>query len=300
MEAERQLYSYPPTDETRRMLRLVRRLRFDDPVRIAVQDLAGGRITRTAVVPVLASVAGSADERWRSRIAAAWALAYCPTNVKDREVAGNSLIAATQVAPKLSCMGCLPLALAPPFLAIWVPWALWHDSQASNLRATAIQSLARIGYVPALPRIIDGLNGTDVVYQAAADSIPTVLNRVTEDDYGRLPRDATPAICTLLRRRDERTRMAALSALEAAGDGRAVTAVRRIAETGPDRTRQFADRVLAVLEERHRRESDPARLLRATDVPAGAGASLVRPAGCAPTNDPAELLRPVRAGEDLP
>ncbi len=117
---------------------------------------------------------------------------------------------------------------------------------------------------------------------------------------GRLPRGATHVLTTLSCSVVPATALAALGALERAGDGTAATAVLRLSQRARnEQVRQRASHVTEVLRKRRLQEREPETLLRAGGAYAAAqdiACSLLKPAALSPVND--ELLRTM-SGADI-
>jgi hypothetical protein len=184
------------------------------------------------------------------------------------------------------------------------------DSRAANdLRFLSTHALGRLG----------DPEGVDALAAAAMDAdrqiqrmgwiaLWVLLPTLAPDDYGRLGAQGVPNLCRLLNsdrslgvrfgRADFNTRIELLLAIEKVGDARAIPAVRQ-ARHALGASVEFvtiADRVLGVLEERKRRETERATLLRGAEQPAIADGELLRPSIKYAEIQPEQLLRPTDNG----
>lgn len=141
------------------------------------------------------------------------------------------------------------------------------------------------------------------VRRAAVPALQSAISTLTPAHYGTLGGEVVPHLCAALERARERlsndTRAAealalsALTALENVGDGRAVTPVRRMVNTGwTAPVNALATRLLPILQERQRQEDAREMLLRGAMTPPPSSELLLRPAVTPPADPPELLLRP--------
>jgi hypothetical protein len=175
------------------------------------------------------------------------------------------------------------------------------DRRTDPVRAAAAHALLKRKCKAAVPDLVEALHDPSYdVSNTAYDALLAILPRFTGRDYGALPSDVIPAVCRLTRTDETELALAALSALEAAGDGRACPPVERLAtaKRETDVTRR-ARAVIPVLLERLRVERASSTLLRPAEhsstllVPSGAPTEeLLRPLASTGAADPASMLRP--------
>ncbi len=183
---------------------------------------------------------------------------------------------------------------------------LQYAGAARELRFVAAHALGRLGSVTAIGDLSAASLEPDSNLSAMAlISMRVLLPRLTADSYGRLGSQTVPNICKLLARSVARARgrqenihdlqLELLLALEQIGDSRAVGPIRQAANHWPQgHLSDAANRVLVVLRERQRLETEREVLLRAaTDSYATGSADLLRAAIVQPELRPEQLLRPM-------
>ena len=136
----------------------------------------------------------------------------------------------------------------------------------------------------------------------ARRSLISLLPELTHAHYGQLPGETVPALCRLLRSqelleftgyREYWFRMELLTALEKIDYARALPAVQQALREWPKGPQiQAAERLLAILAERKRKETERGSLLRGSERPAVSEAELLRAATRQTDRDPEQLLRP--------
>jgi hypothetical protein len=196
----------------------------------------------------------------------------------------------------LLCLMAALLTYAPFILA----WTCYEERQRSFLlRETAIAGLERLRAAESVGTLAwAALDPNQRIRKAAHRALHQTLPGLTAAHYGHLPSETIPRLCRLLDRLSlraggftETLTLQLLTALEMAGDGRAVRSVQRLAEKGAGARQQEARRILPLLRERLERENDQGMLLRIAAPPAGPD-SLLRPTSGTETTPPEELLRP--------
>jgi hypothetical protein len=177
-----------------------------------------------------------------------------------------------------SAFGALPLCL------FTYPVSAWVDRKRLNrIRAEAAKGLGMLAVPHSAGSLAVGMqDGARNVREACRESLVQVLPTLTDAQYGRLPLDTTPRLCTLLHQTDEPVLLGTLRALRAVGDSRALDAVGRLLHRIPagwqnSEMATEAQLTFEVLMARRKREMDAASLLRPTDSPLAPENELLRP-----------------------
>ncbi len=168
-------------------------------------------------------------------------------------------------------------------------------------KEAAIESLGRLA-VPASVATVAraAMAGSSGIGRAGQLAVIPVLEAIAPDHWGRLD-DAVQAVCDLLSHPNTAIRLAAINALGHFAGGRALTAVSVASRlANPPEIEEALARVRPILRERQRQERQAASLLRPAHAPSDGADVLLRPAGGAPTEDPALLLRAVEEGATPP
>jgi len=155
--------------------------------------------------------------------------------------------------------------------------------------ADALGDLAEPASVAPIARALKDL--TPSVRRAAWGALPRVLGKLDDRHYGHVERDTVPALCRALGKGPEAADLAILEALGHVGGTSAVEPVERMA--GGARwasVRDAAQRILPILRDRRRVETDTTRLLRPAQ-PNNAN-HLLRPVEAGPSSDVSTLVRP--------
>lgn len=155
----------------------------------------------------------------------------------------------------------------------------------------AIAALGKVGRADSLAILCRaGQRGTlrDAVTAALAD----VTARLTPADYATLSLKTMSALCQALTGISPPVTRVILRTLTVVGDGRAVRAVKYLAQSAvhPD-IRESAARLLPLLQQRAQESKASAQLLRASGAPEESGRTLLRAARELDTTDSAQLLR---------
>jgi hypothetical protein len=161
------------------------------------------------------------------------------------------------------------------------------------VRVAAADALSRL-CVPETCGVLAGAlyDPRPAIRRAAAVGFRATLPRLTPEHYGALDTLAVPNLCRVLQHPDTSLALAALTALEKVGDGRALPFVARAAQRGRSpEARALAARVLPLLQERLRQEQDRRILLRGASAPPTDAAWLLRAADR--SEPPEQLLRPL-------
>ncbi len=175
---------------------------------------------------------------------------------------------------------------------------------ARELRFLAAHALGRVGEVEALDALSAAcLERTLYTPEMALISLRVLLPQLTCDHYGRLDSQVVSNLCSLLSRRapdyfiyeaaKETYIEELVTALGKIGDARAVGPIVRAAtHWSQGKVAAASAHALAAIEERHRRETERATLLRGAGQPAVSEAELLRAASGKAEAKPEQLLRP--------
>jgi hypothetical protein len=165
----------------------------------------------------------------------------------------------------------------------------WEDYRINRVRLAAIEALGQLRAPEAVGALAGELFCQNARLRHAAESaLLETLPALTPEHYGALPANAVPNLCGALAHPNETLVLRVLEGLEKVGDGRAVRSVVRLAAPRRlDAVRKAAARLLPILEERKRQETDRRILLRGAACPPEDGRQLVRPM---PGTDPPEML----------
>lgn len=167
----------------------------------------------------------------------------------------------------------------------------YMDQQRSNhLRRLAAKALLQAGDPDCLVALYEHIRLPSIFRKDALATIQAILPRVTADCYGRLPPGTAVTLARLAGSSDEKLALAALEALEQAGDGVAANAVQKLATRATsERVRNRAAALLPILIERAAHKMTASTLLRPSTQ--NQSEHLVRPV----TGRPAELTNLLRA-----
>lgn len=195
------------------------------------------------------------------------------------------------------------MVIASPFFAYPVISFCLRQAEmteAGDLRFIAAHALGRLQAVSAIDALAGACQeGSFYVSRMAKASLRAVLPHLTPEHYGQLGPDIVPNLCRLLKANTavafgHEFSQELLTALECVGDARALPTVRQSAQHWTDWTlTDSANRVLKVLEERKRLETDRGTLLRGTRSPVASEEELLRAAANSPADKPEQLLRAV-------
>jgi hypothetical protein len=173
-----------------------------------------------------------------------------------------------------------------------------------RLRAMAVMALGQLPESSAVATLaaavydFDTLPGPAGVQKAAAQALPPVLATLTTKDYDLLPAGTIPALCRLLKHRDERLVLNVLKALAKVGDGSTLAAVEKLTIKGrTEPVRNAAQELVPLLRQRHEQENAPTSLLRASQLPEEESATLLRPPASSSETNPDQLLRATYAAK---
>jgi hypothetical protein len=130
----------------------------------------------------------------------------------------------------------------------------------------------------------------------AASALARVTAQLRSEDYGALPSQSVRALCRALMKADPQTTLVILQALSIVGDGRAIRAVERIANTTQiPEVREAATDLLPILHQRAAESQAAGLLLRPSNATGAGGEVLLRAASGDAEADAPELL--VRAAD---
>jgi hypothetical protein len=167
------------------------------------------------------------------------------------------------------------------------------DRRVNRVRAEAAWSLGLLRQaesVDALAAVVGPLSG---LRRPALTSLLAILPLLTPEHYGQLKTPTVPNLCQhVLTQADDDLVLAALTALERAGDGRAVAPVKLLChESVREPIRGRALNVLPILQERQDRERASGMLLRGAEAPVATPDQLVRPVDAESFTPSEQLLR---------
>ncbi len=191
--------------------------------------------------------------------------------------------------------------LTPLMIPLSLTFEIAKANNTTKVRRAAIEALGKLAAPESAAIIATAYFDRWVTVQrSAARALEAVLPALTTAHYGQTQAETTPALCRVLEQTafrangvSEALPLALVEALGRAGDGRALAMVARVAsEAQWGHVREAAERVLPVLRERQRQETDSGTLLRGSAPNAGASDTLLRPAGSSSdTTAPEQLLR---------
>lgn len=177
---------------------------------------------------------------------------------------------------------------------------------ADDLRFVAAHALGRLRAVIAVDALSAACaDGNDYLSRMAGASLHVVLPDLTPELYGQLGSETVPNLCRLVRQcgphplginqpegANYSFTVELLAALEKIGDPGAIAKVRQASRYWPHGpVLAAANRTLAVLEERQRRETERATLLRGTVSPVIGEGELLRAVATSADTKQEELLR---------
>ena len=207
----------------------------------------------------------------------------------------------------------LSIVLIAPLLTPFIPfWRMVRSAiNLGQVREECARTLGFLGGTEGIPALLRVSQNSDVLAEVGRHSLLKTLPSLTfERHYGALESDVVPNLCRLLMPicvSDSATfdhfQKAVLEAIEQVGDRRAVKAVSRLhdlyaKERSPNLTMmQETGRVLDVLQERERRETEQSTLLRGSEVPVQPETLLRSYEGTMDT-PPEQLLRVANATEN--
>ncbi len=175
---------------------------------------------------------------------------------------------------------------------------------AGDLQFIAAHALGRLHAVAATDALSAAcLDGRENLSQMSIASLRVVLPHLTLDHYGQFGSETVPNLCRLLKRRaplalseedpDYSFALELVDAIGKIGDIRAIPVVEYLAREWHDSGLvSAAGGALVFLEERKRRETERATLLRGAGTPAISNAELLRAATGRDEARPEQLLRP--------
>jgi hypothetical protein len=165
-----------------------------------------------------------------------------------------------------------------------------------RMRAEATRAIGALREAGAVPVLLQNIRDPNArVRLAAMECLPGVMDAIAKEEMP-LPAGEYD-LCFLLGDRNESLVLSTLQVLRLHGDGSTAQPVERLVRRGrTERIRGLAEEILPVLQERLRREQDPALLVRPSMSPEDAPSELLRPAASEPDVDPSTLLRADVAG----
>lgn len=218
--------------------------------------------------------------------------------------------------PFMFVIGCIFWAAVLPVMAI----ADHH--KMTRMREQALFALGRLASVDSLEVVAEAcLEGSalwrrmlygkmpcdrsQTIRAYAALTLMKILPCVQKSDYGRLAASTVPNLCSILpvaaKAEDVANKalvLRILRALNHIGDVRAIPAVEPLAKgSASEVIRQAATRTLGILQERHRQETAPQTLLRASETKGSTPDTLLRAAVAVSEQTNAEEL--LRAEEGM-
>ena len=204
---------------------------------------------------------------------------------------------------------CLGATLLTPLVPFGVVARLARN--LGQVREECARTLGCLGGTEGIPVLLRVSQNSDVLGEVGRHSLLKTLPLLTfERHYGALESDVVPNLCRLLMpicvynsATFDRFQKTVLEAIEQIGDRRAVKAVSRLhdlyaKERSPNLTMmQETGRVLDVLQERERRETEQSTLLRGSEAPVQPE-TLLRSYEGAIDTPPEQLLRVANGTEN--
>lgn len=188
---------------------------------------------------------------------------------------GDGRLEWADVFPKLLfTLGSFTSVFTAPFCLIY---GHVEQSRQALLRAASAEALGRLRVIESIGPLAEALFDTDpTVNEAAASALLQILPQLTEEDYGLISHHSLRRLTGALAHPNSLVVFKVLEALRKIGTGSALPAVERLVRDGKTRNLQeTARQVVAVLEERRRREKESLHLIRATAAPAQSGDELL-------------------------
>lgn len=197
--------------------------------------------------------------------------------------------------------GFTGLALAVPFAFFIAPIVMPIAAAADNrVRATAAAGLGRLRYPTATGALAHAVHdSSSAVRDEALHGLTATTAALTPSYYGRSGPGTIRELLRLAWHWDDSLALLALGTLGRVGDGSCVAPIKRLTRSHQPVIRAAAERILPILEERKRLETDPQRLLRPAVSPESLDEILLRPITDS-DSDPHQLLRPVNSSTEAP
>lgn len=159
--------------------------------------------------------------------------------------------------------------------------ALQTHNRSIIIRRIAVTALARIGDPTCIAELTYHLRYSLSLRAEVWEALTATLPRVTSRWYGRLSPDVNAALIHLAKSASEDMALAALAAIDQAGSGSSIQAVRRLADrAASEKVRSRAAAIVPTLIARQKQENASVSLLRASSKV-----------------DTEDLVRPVYAAE---
>jgi len=161
---------------------------------------------------------------------------------------------------------------------VTAPLSVWYDNWRSLRLVSAVEVLGKLGRAPEMGPIALALtNGP--LRAVAAQELPRIVDRLTPEDYGAMPSEAVPALCSSLSGVSVETALVILRALKVIGDGRAIFAVEYAAHNGASpEVREAAINLIPILNRRREESRTSSMLLRPSAASAETESTLLRAA----------------------
>jgi len=303
-------------DENETILKAIRSLRSDDPLRLQAQALLAEPGSELADVDTLLQPFGKGKaHRRHQQDVAAWIIQSANLSEFHRNAIAEKLSALLDVAEPnyvashwvfacaATAMICLStLSISDSFSPITVmlgsavmfllaiSGAAWDQTCRFAQAKQILWCLAHLGHPGSLGSISAAFN-YGRLRSTASSALAAVTANLRPEHLGTAPGDTIYALSELLARSDSATALVILKALTFIGDGRAISAVERLAKKAPTQdVGKAASELLLLL---HKRDSDmkaSKQLLRASSA-ANDGKQLLRPASGSNADAPELLLR---------
>ena len=180
---------------------------------------------------------------------------------------GDSLLEWADVFPKmLFALGSFTSVFTAPFCLVY---GHIEQRRLAMLRAASAESLGRLRVIESIGPLAEGLFDSDpTVNEASAFALMEILPQLSEEDQGLIHHQSLHRLATALNHPNSLLVFKVLEALRVVGTGSTLAAVERVAREGKTRgLREMAKEVMAVLEERRRREKESRHLVRPTIAP---------------------------------
>jgi len=285
---------------------MVRRLRRKSPIRLWLES--NEEIAEGSAWALFDALARTEPDGWRDRAVAFHALGLIELSPLERKHAGRLLLDAFKMPDvvRLSLggigrvaftafLGWLTFAILFSMSLDALPWLIFlslltvpfvlviqEQNRTTITKRITATALAQVGGPECIVALWKHVQRDSPISDEAVAALKAILPRMSADLYGQLPAGCNDALVDMARSGDlPDLAIAALDALEWAGDGRCAKAIARITpRNAASRVYKRAAAVLPTLIARRQREE--------------ASATLLRPSSSAPTE---HLLRPIYSSD---
>ncbi len=298
----------PVQGEQKKIRALARRLRRNDPVRIAVEAVLNDtRMPPGAFEDLMDALVKPSRISWRRTLLSCWTLGFACETDQQRQAASARIafILADRPGRKVGCLlaaGCL----FAHFAALYMLYVSLVDSPINKVREAAAIALGRLKVTGAVGDLCQAMahpsgtvsGGDKSVRLASAWSLNNILPKLVDNGYGQVPASTLAGACKLLIGSSDRITIRALTTISLAGGGSCISAVERCEKRAKNPiVKAAAEEALVVLRARQVREQAPQRLLRPSELQVTEELKLLRPVADS-ESDNTYLLRPHQDEDD--